>query len=280
MCETEYYYPRIPVLEQLAQAPAGRFLGVGCLPPRVVEHLGLRDIRGYDAVDPAGIVELLDLARNENYSGTEYARTQWYVPKFFEDSEGYMRIPGVLNQLNLRYLIFAKPLRGNVTPFLSGDGYWIYANNDALPRPFVPTNVTNDLSGVRLMEVMAQREFNAIEHSYAETKTDYVDCRGRVQITREHSQEIVLDVYMETPGLVVLSDLWYSGWEAEMNGETVPIVRANHSLRGVEVPTGHSTIVMTYRPSALKWGLRISCVGVGVCVVWGILVAWRTLTNR
>ena len=58
-CDPALYYPRIPVLEDVAKAAPGRILGFGCLPSQLCTICGLRDIRGYDGVDPARMVELL-----------------------------------------------------------------------------------------------------------------------------------------------------------------------------------------------------------------------------
>lgn len=281
MCDPQYYYPQIPVVEQLAQAPPGRFLGVGCLPPRVVEHYGLRDVRGYDAVDPSGIVDLLDLVRDKRFSSSPYARTQTYIPLFVQNEKGSLRLPGVLSLLNVRYLVFCKATRiESLKPLFSGDGYSIWENPDVLARAFVPRNVTNDRAGNLLLATMADSEFNAAEHSYAEIARSYRNCRGQTRIVREHSQEVELDIEMETPGLVILSDLWYSGWQATLDGLPVPIVRANYSLRGVEVPAGHSVLVMKYKPPALKWGLRLSIAGLFICVAWACHVAWSNLRSR
>ena len=274
MCEPDLYYPRVPILEQLAHAPAGRFLGMRCLPPRVIEHYGLRDIRGYDAVDPAGIIDLLDVVRDERFPPGRYARSQWYVPRFLNSPDGSLRVPGVLNQLNLRYLVFLRAPHENMKPFLIGDGYWIWENPDVIPRTFVPRRVSNDRVGKQLLVDIGHPTFNASEHSYAEINRQYTHCRGTAQIIREHPQELIIDIDMETPGLMILSDLWYSGWEAELEGRSVPIVRANHSLRGVEVPAGHSRLVMTYRPAALKWGLRLTLAGLVIWITWGSIVFW------
>src|SRR5262249_22874569 len=66
------YYPPLPILERLTRAPAGRLLGVRCLPPRLGLLYGLRDVRGYDAVDPRRYVELLALAVNESFTVPRY----------------------------------------------------------------------------------------------------------------------------------------------------------------------------------------------------------------
>src|SRR6267143_2101567 len=80
-CDPALYYPRIPALEQTARAKPGRVVGYGCLPPNLASMAGLRDIRGYDAVDPANFVELLTSAPQAGKNSPSYALTQNFVPK-------------------------------------------------------------------------------------------------------------------------------------------------------------------------------------------------------
>jgi uncharacterized membrane protein YfhO len=79
---------------------------------------------------------------------------------------------------------------------------------------------------------------------------------------------------METPGLLVISDLWYEGWNAYLNGELVPIVRTNHAIRGVVVPAGRSTVVLRYEPASLALGIRLMAVALVALALWSGLYLW------
>ena len=48
--------------------------------------------------------------------------------------------------------------------------------------------------------------------------------------------------------LVVLSDFLYPGWEARVDGKSVPIHQTNGLFRGVEIETGEHRIEYRYRP--------------------------------
>ena len=73
---------------------------------------------------------------------------------------------------------------------------------------------------------------------------------------------------METPGLVVLADLWDKGWQAYLNGKRVPILRANHAIRGVVVPAGSGTLEFRYAPASFAWGLRLAGLAAVALLVW------------
>jgi hypothetical protein len=86
------------------------------------------------------------------------------------------------------------------------------------------------------------------------------------RIVRDLPQQIDLEVQLAAPGLVVLSDLFYPGWEACVPGNTnrsnrstrVPIVRTNRVMRGVYLPAGNHHLQFRYRPRRFCLGAAVS----------------------
>jgi hypothetical protein len=89
-------------------------------------------------------------------------------------------------------------------------------------------------------------------------------------------QEIVLQAEMKQPGYVVLSDTWYPGWQARLDGKPTPIARANLVFRAIYVPQGTHSLHLIYRPASYMWGLSLSAVMLVLLVLSSILSAWRT----
>ena len=80
------------------------------------------------------------------------------------------------------------------------------------------------------------------------------------------------------PGWVVLTDAWYPGWEATIDGRSVPVEVAYHAFRAVKVGTGQSTITMQFRPASWMWGSLISLLAllaVLVALVILVVLPWR-----
>ncbi|MDF2439424.1 MAG: hypothetical protein JWN98_408 [Abditibacteriota bacterium] len=59
-------------------------------------------------------------------------------------------------------------------------------------------------------------------------------------------------------GVVVLSDAWFPGWRASVNGREVPIEHANHLFRAVEVPRGKAAVTFFYAPQSFRIGAFLS----------------------
>lgn len=82
--------------------------------------------------------------------------------------------------------------------------------------------------------------------------------RGTVTLSAYRAEAVEVDAAMDTAGLVVLSDTFYPGWEADVDGAPAPIVRANYFSRGVFVDRGAHHIVFRYRPGSHRAGLLAS----------------------
>ena len=65
-------------------------------------------------------------------------------------------------------------------------------------------------------------------------------------------------------GLLVLSEVYYRGWEAHVDSVRVPIERANYALRAVVVPAGEHRVSFRYRPASFYRGLALSLLGVAL----------------
>ncbi|MBM4172770.1 MAG: hypothetical protein FJ212_00245 [Ignavibacteria bacterium] len=79
-------------------------------------------------------------------------------------------------------------------------------------------------------------------------------------------------------GILCLSDIWYPAWKATINGNDIDIHRINWSLRGIEVPKGNHTIVMTYDSKAYATGSTITYSGLGLTILgiaFGLFVQKR-----
>src|SRR5262249_36906119 len=217
------YFPRVPILEQLAAAPPGRIWGVTCLPPNLNQMCGLEDARGYDAIDPRDYFRLFQLACDkERTFFYSYARTLAAVPAAQVAAKTFKLNP-VANLLNVRYVVFRDPPRGDLTPFLHQNDYWIMENRDALPRAFVPLSaqlVKND------DEVAAQLSKSDFDPRTTVLVTDDLQLprtmRGKASVHYETPTRTRLEVDMETDGLVLLSDSWDSGWRAQLDGTPCP----------------------------------------------------------
>jgi hypothetical protein len=102
----------------------------------------------------------------------------------------------------------------------------------------------------------------------------------RVDVVEYLPDRVVLEAVLERPGVVVLADVYYPGWNLKIDGQDAPVHRANRMMRGAAVEAGRHRLVYTFRPASFRTGLVVS--GVGLCAL-GLLALWSVpwrLTRR
>jgi hypothetical protein len=86
-----------------------------------------------------------------------------------------------------------------------------------------------------------------------------VEGGGQAEIVRYEENRIEARV-QGGGGLLVFSEVDYPGWQATVDGDPVPLVRADYLLRALCVPPGEHRVVLTYDPPLLKVGLAITAL--------------------
>jgi uncharacterized membrane protein YfhO len=73
---------------------------------------------------------------------------------------------------------------------------------------------------------------------------------------------VQVNVSAGTPGLLVLTDAYYPGWQATVNGRPVPILATDVAFRGVMLGDAAATVVFSYRSPGgkLGWGIPLLAV--------------------
>ena len=162
--------------------------------------------------------------------------------------------------------------RGKFRLAHSGD-VKIYENLDVLPRSFLvhrKTEAADDERAVALMrapafdpaaEVILSTGESAVgtgDASPEATGDGPVQGTETAQVVHYAPEQVEIEVNSKAPGYVVLTDAWYPGWEAAVDGEPAPVYRADLFFRAVAVPAGNHHVVFTFRPRSVGIGVGIS----------------------
>jgi hypothetical protein len=239
------------------------------MPASLASMRGLRDIRGYDGVDPARLVDLASLAADPESKKYSYALMRRLTPKARLGSQGELQLSPLFDMLGVCYLIGRGSAPTNTHPAFQGTDYWVLVNSNALTRTFIPRRVETVAQDKARLAKLAAQDFDPREVAYVESPVNLPgSCRGTASIVEEIPTRIRVSVQMETRGLVVLADLWDKGWQAYWNGQRVPILRTNHAIRGVVVPAGSGTLEFHYAPASFAWGLRLAGLAAVVLLGW------------
>ncbi len=78
-----------------------------------------------------------------------------------------------------------------------------------------------------------------------------------------------LRIRAEGPGLLIISEVMYSGWRATVNGVNVPIETVERILRGVQIGAGTQDVVLEFRPGLVYAGAAFTLLGLVLLVgIW------------
>jgi len=87
--------------------------------------------------------------------------------------------------------------------------------------------------------------------------------------------KVTARIRSEAAGLLVLTDTYYPGWLASVNGQAVPLYRVNGTFRGVLIPAGESVVCMTYRPLSFLIGSCVSLTTLAGLILYFLGYVWR-----
>ena len=167
--------------------------------------------------------------------------------------------------LGVRYYFEAAPERSDLQEVFQGrSGLKVFENAKAFPRTWSVHNVAaGDWA------TLADPKFDA-RHSVflvGEKPPVLQACDGdEVWMPQHHPNDVTIRAAMNCRGMVILTDSWFPGWNATVDGHAAQIEKAYGAFRGVIVEAGDHTIEMHYRP----WSVYLG----GVFTLLACCVAW------
>jgi hypothetical protein len=93
-------------------------------------------------------------------------------------------------------------------------------------------------------------------------------------VLQDGMNRVTIRATLQAPGYLVLADTWYPGWQAWVDGDAVPVLRANHTFRAVRLEAGDHVVEMVYAPASVRWGGAISLVAL-LGLIAGLVIRRR-----
>jgi len=178
----------------------------------------------------------------------------------------------VINMLNTKYFIFNPEMMPMINQYNLGNAWFVN----------------------RIKEVEnADQEIKAIQNFDPE-QTAIIDRRFSDQFfkfRKDSSASIILTNYApnklsyktdtKSDQLAVFSEIYYDkGWNAYIDGKTVPHMRVNYILRAMKVPAGKHEIVFKFEPSVWSWSVKIALIGSILFIAALLYWIWQAFKTR
>ena len=165
---------------------------------------------------------------------------------------------------------------GKFEPALDAPGpLAVYRNRTALPRAWVVYAAATAPDLPSALEAIRQPDFDPEQMAVltapgndppalpAELAASAAAPGGDAATVTAYSggNRLAFDVEAAAPGVLVISEVWYPGWYAAVNGKAVDVWAANGGLRAVAVPAGRSTVELVFRPLPWRIGIGAALAG-------------------
>ncbi len=166
----------------------------------------------------------------------------------------------------------------------------VYRNPDPLPRAWLVPSARIRPDQEAVLAEVTQMSFEPLHTVVlAQHDADLVlpaptdqappsSMEGPVSILAYSENEIEVAASAEKAGYLVLSEVWYPGWRATVNGAPVPVVRANYAFRALPVPAGELEVRIWYAPESWRRGLAL--FGAGILLLAGMVLRPLIPSNR
>ncbi len=152
--------------------------------------------------------------------------------------------------LNARYII--RPASAPEPGAIYQDAAWkVYPNPTAYPRAWI---VHETLVG-KVADGGVDLRHIALLTEPIETVLDPdTGAPDEATVTNFEAQSMALSVHASGRAMLVLSETFYPGWNATVNGTPARIYKVDGALRGIVVPPGDSRVRLEYSPMSVLAG--------------------------
>lgn len=235
--------------------------------------------------------------------GYDTTITKWFNHYFNYSQEnksdyvnaGYLatgRLPHMLSYLNIKYVLDSPNkihcLPGLKRVFADGQMQIFELPGPVTPRAILTHSAINIPAEADMMKRLDEFDYDprreiyfdepldaSIAAALAKVKPSDIDPEKEyAKFTHRGINSIDLDVNAEAPGFLFVSDAYYPGWKATVDGNPAEVLRANFICRAVFVPKGRHVVKMFYTEPLLTFGLLL-----GIAMTAALLMP-NTFTRR
>ncbi|MCL5036928.1 MAG: YfhO family protein [Chloroflexi bacterium] len=222
----------------------------------------LYDLAGNAGMMPRRIYELVRGASGDNIP---------YIMAYLLEGKNYY--PPLASFLNIKYHYtdLTHPLPPKWGTKLPVRDMGLYVNERCLPRFFMAGKYQVVKDTGKVLSLMLSPYFVPAERVFLEEEPDSApapadEISGEVTVEKYTPNRVDLNVESDKDCFLVMSETYYPGWKAAIDGAPVRIYRADYAFRAIVIPKGVHKVTMEFRPPLFYYGLWVSLAGIITCI--------------
>lgn len=256
-------YPQTPTTAQFQNISSYQRV-FGNLGGEALVYFGLPSIEGYDALYIKRYGEFI--ASLSSGTPGDLGRSVVLFPKNSAYSQFALNLLGVryiIHKLSDDHAIWTFPFwrypNGTFVLSYKDNRYEIYTNTLSFPRAFLADSY-RVVEQNHVIQTLFQTA-NDARHTLILASDPMVSVQkgfGSASITSYKPTEVIIKTTSAANKLLFLSDNYYPGWNAYIDGVQTPIFRADYTFRSVFVPKGEHIIQFVFAPMSFSIGILVA----------------------
>ncbi len=145
------------------------------------------------------------------------------------------------------------------------DAWRIWEYKDVLPRAIFATGYVVKKNPQELVDVLYDTSTDLAHTVVLEEDppvTPATGSVGKAEIISYGLNSVKVTTESDGDGFLLLTDNYYPGWWAAVDGQKTKVYRADYSFRAVFVPKGTHSVVFQYLPRSFMIGGAITLAGI------------------
>ncbi|MCC8144897.1 MAG: hypothetical protein LIO93_00325, partial [Bacteroidales bacterium] len=232
-----------------------------------------KSIGGYHAAKLGRYQDLIDRRLNPEISSL--INTFNSSTNMEEITNAFAMTPS-LNMLNTKYIIYNPAQPPLINPYALGNA-WFVESYRFVNTPDEEMNALNSINPGT--EAVLERQF---EGNLANLRIT-PDENAVIEMTAYYPDKLEYTSSSSQTGLAVFSEIYYeNGWKAYIDGERVPISRADWTLRAIVIPAGDHKIEFVFEPDKVHLFGIITTIFSGlllILILGSLIIYFRKTVN-
>jgi Bacterial membrane protein YfhO len=223
---------------------------------------------------------------------------------YYENALGRLDFGGgLIDLLNGKYLMLKKEPQNDFAAYpnatvrdalmrkyelLDDNGMYFYRNRSPQGRAWLVNRIwwtrnldeaLNIITDRRFVSkdfavIAAPQENGASAPAVSPPIQEGADLSGqKVELSKFGPDRLEFRVFSPAAAFMVVSEVWYPGWKAFIDGKKTEIFRTDYLLRGVSMPAGEHVLTMKFDPPLFKLGAVVSSLAL-------LFMAWLIIRER
>ncbi|HWP42301.1 MAG TPA: YfhO family protein, partial [Blastocatellia bacterium] len=147
---------------------------------------------------------------------------------------------------------------------LSAEGISLYENRSAMPRAFLVSGVIEVKDQAGALEALKDPAFDPKQAVVIETgrsaRSEAGAQAGSAKIIEDKRNRLVVECEAISDAMLVVSDNYYPGWEAYVDGRPAEVFKANCTMRAVKVEPGRHVVSFEFVPATFRISIYVTAV--------------------